>query len=48
MMTIGGTPLLLFREKKLKVGDHVKITFEGVRLHGGHHRNRSDLFFGSV
>ena len=30
MMTIGGKPLLLFREKKLKVGDHVKIPFEGV------------------
>ena len=30
MMMFGGKPLLLLREKKLKVGDRVKIPFEGV------------------
>ncbi len=29
MMSFGGQPLLLFREKKLKVGDSLTITFEG-------------------
>ena len=30
MMLFGGQPLLLFREKKLKVGDSLTITFEGT------------------
>lgn len=30
MMMFGGQPLLLFREKKLKVGDSLTITFEGT------------------
>jgi hypothetical protein len=30
MMLFGGKPMLLFREKKLKVGDEVKIPYEGV------------------
>jgi hypothetical protein len=30
MMMFGGQPLLLFHEKKLKVGDNLKINFEGV------------------
>jgi hypothetical protein len=30
MMTIGGKPLLLFRERKLRVGDPLKISLEGV------------------
>ncbi|MDD2764538.1 MAG: hypothetical protein PHE83_11245 [Opitutaceae bacterium] len=30
MMMFGGQPLLLFREKKLKVGDSLVITFEGT------------------
>ncbi|HTX65128.1 MAG TPA: hypothetical protein VMD31_05110 [Opitutaceae bacterium] len=30
MMLFDGQPLLLFREKKLKVGDNLTITFEGT------------------
>ena len=30
MVEFGGQPLLLFREKKLKVGDSLTITFEGT------------------
>lgn len=30
MMSFGGQPILLFREKKLKVGDSLTITFEGT------------------
>jgi hypothetical protein len=30
MVMFGGQPLLLFREKKLKVGDSLTITFEGT------------------
>jgi hypothetical protein len=30
MLMFGGQPLLLFREKKLKVGDSLTITFEGT------------------
>ena len=29
VMMLGGSPLLLIREKKLKVGDNLTITFEG-------------------
>jgi hypothetical protein len=29
MMMLRGQPLLLFREKKLKVGDNMKVSFEG-------------------
>src|SRR5581483_9311096 len=30
VMQIGDTPVLLLREKKLKVGDYLTITFEGT------------------
>ena len=30
MLMMRGEPLLLFREKKLKVGDHLNIAFEGA------------------